>query len=144
GYTFAIETSITLRSGIHNMKRLLGVMIVAIAFSQSSLFAGDAPKTQFFGGFSILSGKNVDRVQAPGWQAGVTENVNSTLGVVGDFAGNYKGGAHYYQYLFGPRFHSRGEKTTLFGHALFGGLTAGAAGLSVSGFTMGYGGGVAM
>ena len=58
------------------MKRLLGVMIVAVAFSQFSLFADDAPKTQFFGGLSILSGKNVDRVQAPGWQAGITKNAH--------------------------------------------------------------------
>ena len=125
------------------MKRLLGVMIMAVAFSQCSLFAEDAPKTQFFGGLSVLSGKNVDRVQALGWQGGITENVNSTLGIVGDFAGNYKDG-HYYQYLFGPRFHARREKTTIFGHALFGGLTAGGGGASVSGFTMGYGGGVDM
>ena len=55
------------------MKRLLGVMIVAVAFSQFSLFAADdAPKTEFFGGLSILSGKAVDRVQAYGWQGAVT------------------------------------------------------------------------
>lgn len=125
------------------MKRLLGVMVVAVAFSQFSLFSEDAPKTQFFGGLSVLSGKAVDRVQAYGWQAGVTENVNSTVGIVGDFAGQYKDG-HYYEYLGGPRFHARREKTTLFAHALFGGLTAGNVAASVSGFTMGYGGGVDM
>ena len=124
------------------MKRLLGVMVVAVAFSQFSLFAEDGPKTQFFGGLSVLSGKAVDRVQALGWQAGVTGNVNSTLGIVGDFAGQYKDSEHYYEYLGGPRFHARREKTTLFAHALFGGLTAGSFGSSVSGFTMGYGGGV--
>ena len=125
------------------MKRLLGVMIVVVAFSQFSLFAEDAPKTQFFGGLSILSGKSTERVQALGWQAGITENVNSTVGIVGDFAGNYNNG-HFYQYLAGPRFHARREKTTIFGHTLFGGLTAGGSGTSVSGFTMGYGGGVDM
>ena len=125
------------------MKRLLGVMVVAVAFSQFSLFAEDAPKTQFFGGLSVLSGKAADRVQAYGWQAGVTENVNSTVGIVGDFAGQYKDG-HYYEYLGGPRFHARREKTTLFAHALFGGLTAGNVVGSVNGFTMGYGGGVDM
>jgi hypothetical protein len=123
------------------MKRLLGVMIVAVAFSQFSLFAADAPKTEFFGGMSILSGKGVDRVYAPGWQAGITENVSNTVGIVGDFAGNYKDG-HYYTYLAGPRFHAREEKTTIFGHALVGGLTAGSLGASVSGLTMGFGGGV--
>jgi hypothetical protein len=125
------------------MKRLLGVMIVAVAFSQFSLLAEDAPKTQFFGGLSILSGKGVDRVYAPGWQGGITMNLNSTLGIAGDFSGNYKDG-HYYTYLVGPRFHARREKTTIFGHALFGGLTAGNNGASVNGFTMGYGGGVDM
>ncbi len=124
------------------MKRLLGVMMVVVAFSQFSLFAEDGPKTQFFGGLSVLSGKAVDRVQALGWQAGVTGNVNSTLGIVGDFAGQYKDSEHYYEYLGGPRFHARREKTTIFGHALFGGLTAGSVASSVSGFTMGYGGGV--
>jgi hypothetical protein len=126
------------------MKRLIGVMIVAFAFSQFSLFAADdAPKTQFFGGLSILSGKSVDRVQAPGWQGGITGNLNSTLGIVGDFSGNYNNG-HFYTYLGGPRFHARREKTTMFAHALFGGLTAGNGLTSVSGFTMGYGGGVDM
>ena len=123
------------------MKRLLGVMMVVVAFSQFSLFAEEAPKPQFFAGLSVLSGKAAERVQALGWQAGVTENVNSTLGIVGDFAGQYKDG-HYYEYLGGPRFHARREKTTIFGHALFGGLTAGSVASSVSGFTMGYGGGV--
>jgi len=125
------------------MKRLLGVMMVVVAFSQFSLFAEDGPKTQFFGGLSVLSGKAVDRVQAVGWQAGVTGNVNSTLGIVGDFAGQYKDG-HFYEYLGGPRFHVRREKTTLFAHALLGGVTAGSISSSVSGFAMGYGGGVDM
>jgi len=127
------------------MKRLLGVMIVAVAFSQFSLFAADdAPKTEFFGGLSILSGKAVDRVQAYGWQGAVTGNINNTLGLVGDFAGQYKDG-HYYEYLGGPRFHARREKTTFFGHALVGGLTAGSpVGASVSGLAMGFGGGVDM
>jgi hypothetical protein len=126
------------------MKRLLGVMVVTLALSQVSLFAADdVPPTQFFGGFSILSGKNVDRVQAPGWQGGVTKNINDTVGIVGDFAGNYNNG-HYYQYLGGPRFHMRQEKTTVFAHALAGGLTAGNGLTSVSGFTMGFGGGVDM
>ena len=83
-------------------------------------------------------------MQAVGWQAGVTRNVSNTLGIVGDFAGQYKDNAHYYEYLGGPRFHARREKTTLFVHALFGGLTAGSVASSVSGFTMGYGGGVDM
>ena len=127
------------------MKRLLGVMMVVVAFSQFSLFAEDGPKTQFFGGLSVLSGKAVDRVQALGWQAGVTGNVNSTLGIVGDFAGQYKDSEHYYEYLGGPRFHARREKTTFFGHALVGGLTAGSpVGASVSGLAMGFGGGVDM
>jgi hypothetical protein len=126
------------------MKRMLVGMVVAVALSQFSVFAADdAPQTQFFGGFSILSGKAVDRVQAPGWQGGVTENINSTLGIVGDFAGNYRDG-HFYQYLGGPRFHLRQEKTTLFAHALAGGLTAGNGLTSVTGFTMGFGGGVDM
>jgi hypothetical protein len=130
------------RQGVEIMKRMFVVLMVVLAFSQVGLWAQDAPKAQVFGGFSVASFDGPSRTQAPGWQASLAGNLNETMGLVADFGGQYKNGGHAYEYLFGPRFNSRMEKATLFGHALLGGVTVGSSGVSQSGFGMGYGGGI--
>lgn len=117
--------------------------------------AQDYPRAEIFGAFSYL---HVDPVVAPreiafGWQASVSGNFHKNLGLVADFAGQYKSVTvdterakfQAYEYLFGPRFFVRGERATGFVHALFGAATARASILGVtiteSAFALGFGGG---
>jgi hypothetical protein len=106
------------------------------------------PRAEVFGGFSISSTDfgGVTRESMWGWQGAVNGNVRSNLGLVADFGGQYKDVAgtslRVHQYLFGPRVFARREKITAFGHALFGGARASAAGVSANGFAMGFGGGL--
>jgi hypothetical protein len=89
-----------------------------------------------FAGFSVLRTGEEDAEQFLGWQGSFALNWNSTLGLLADFGGQYKGRdigisgvsltSYAYQFLFGPRLNARGEKYTLFGHALFGGSRRGA------------------
>ena len=124
------------------MKRMIVAVIAVFVLSQVSLLAQDAPKAQFFGGFSVLSSSgNGTRTQHAGWQASLEKNLTNNLGLVADFGGQYRD-LHAHEYLFGPRFNSRTEKATIFGHALFGGMNIGSNGVSANAFTMGYGGGV--
>ena len=133
-----------------SMLLLLGMLVLVCG----SAFAQDYPKAEVFGGFSILTvGESSNPFEGQrdnlfGFQANAAFNVSENFGVEADFGGQYKSfdefdvTAHTYQYLFGPRFSLRGEKTTVFAHALFGGVTVGAAGESESAFAMGLGGGL--
>ena len=99
-----------------------------------------------------------DREQFYGIQANVAGNFRENFGIVADFgcqSNDLNGhGFLVYEYLFGPQFSRRGDKATLFAHALFGGNgfhSSGSTNLFDSGisryfsenaFAMGFGGGV--
>ena len=95
------------------------------------LFAGaasaqDDSKVEAFGGYSFarLSTDGYG-VNLNGGSASVAYNLNSYLGVVGDFGG-YHGGADFgngdlYTYLFGPKVSMHTGKFTPYAQALFGG-----------------------
>jgi opacity protein-like surface antigen len=103
------------------------------------LFAGaasaqDYPKVEAFGGYAYgrLSSEGVG-ANLNGGEASVAYNLNSYLGVVGDFSGfhggNSFGNGDLYTYLFGPKVAMRRGKFTPFAQALFGGahVTAGSS-----------------
>ena len=129
---------------------LLGMLILVCG----TAFAQDYPKAEVFGGFSVLTvgdSSNPFENQRDnffGFQADGAFNFHENLGVEADFGGQYKGfdqadvTAHFYQYLFGPRFTLRQEKANVFAHVLFGGATAGVAGHNENAFAMGIGGGL--
>lgn len=81
-----------------------------------------------------------------GWQGSVAGNMNSVVGIVADFGGQYKTYTSVknrnYQYLFGPRFNARMDKATFFVEALYGGNRNTAGATSKSSFAMAYGGGI--
>jgi opacity protein-like surface antigen len=120
------------------MKRFALLLVVMVCLSLTA-FAADVPGGDVFGGFSIdhLSSGG-SGFTAYGWQASAAANIHPMIGIVGDFGGQYKSGAHNYQYLFGPRFNARMDKVTYFGEAFYGGDHAG----SSNNFAMAYGGGV--
>ena len=125
------------------MKKLVLMLVVLLVFTSVSAWAQENfPKVEAFGGFSVLSlDAGYDRIQPLGFQASVAGNFHKNIGVVGDFGGQYKNGGRVYEYLFGPQFSMRQSKTTVFAHALFGGINAG-GNVSDSRFAMGFGGGL--
>jgi opacity protein-like surface antigen len=122
------------------MKKLFIAMALVSLFCIPA-FAQDYPKAEVFGGFSVLSVGDGDRWNPLGFQASVAGNLNETFGIVGDFGAQFKDSAHVFEYMGGPRFTYRTDAVSVFGHALFGGVTIG-NGSSESAFAMGFGGGL--
>ena len=99
-----------------------------------------------------------DREQFYGFQTDISVNLHDNLGIVGDigYQTNDLDGQNFmvYEYLVGPQFSMRGDRATVFAHALFGGNRflsgrsetaidiGGIPHFSESAFAMGFGGGV--
>jgi opacity protein-like surface antigen len=113
-------------------------LILMLSFGLLSLpvVAQDFPKAEIFGGYQYTHFEG--SVNANGWNASLTGNVNHWFGVAADFSGAYKAGDHVHTYMFGPVFSARSDKVTPFAHALFGGASGG----GTNAFAMAFGGGV--
>jgi len=133
------------------MKKI--VVLFSFLFALSAcMWAQDYPKAEIFGGYQFLHLGNGADVNANGWNAALTGNVNKWLGVTGDFSGAYKTisgvSTSVYSYTGGPTVSlNREGVVNPFVHALFGGVhlgasAAGAGSASTNGFTMMFGGGV--
>jgi hypothetical protein len=117
----------------------------------------DYPRGEIFFGYSYFRA-NPEEQNLNGWNASITGNITSWLGVEGDLAGHYGTpkdqfgyilrGIHINQYTFmgGPKLSLRAGRVTPFVHALIGGARAGTNefGLRSSQFAMAaaLGGGV--
>jgi len=102
-----------------------------------------AQKVEIFGGYQFEHLQ--PNFNASGWNAAVTGNFKHILGITGDFSGAYKSGfvnSSVYTYSVGPVLTARLPVVQPFVHALFGGVTASAAGVSHTGFGMFLGGGL--
>jgi hypothetical protein len=108
---------IKIEGGVSLMRRL-SFLAVFLLLLPLSLLAQDAPKAEFFGGYSYFhadGGANLN-----GWNASVAGNVNKWFGVVADFAGHYNDFSQH-TYMFAPRLTYReNERVTPFVQALFG------------------------
>jgi hypothetical protein len=126
------------------MKRLM-IMFAAVAvLAPACLWAQDPPKAEVFGGFSVLhttSGEPEESFNPVGWQASLAGNINPKMGIVADFAGNYKDGTKLHSYMGGLRYNHRMDKVTPFAHAMLGGTRVGFEGGGMNGFSLGFGGG---
>ncbi len=139
------------------MRKFL-VLVVLLGFFSLPLMAQDTPKAEVFGGymyqylggdFATLNGGS--GVNANGWDASATGNINKHFGVTGDFSGAYKSisgvSGHLYTYGGGPVLAADfGAKINPFVHVILGGFTFGAGNgsgsISTNGFMMKFGGGV--
>ncbi len=99
-----------------------------------------APKAEVFGGyqFTRLEGG----INMNGWNGAVTGNLESNLGITGDFSQVYKSGVHLTTYTFGPEVHAHLPIVKPFAHALFGGAKLAGGGGSINGFAGYVGGGI--
>ena len=142
------------------MRNLRAIVLVSFLAAVPASAQTDYPKAEVFGGFSHLNadfpdqiGLNFgDRGALNGWAFGASYNSHGSIGVAAEVSGHYghlglaglgfeiKGNAH--TALFGPRFSWRGERVTLFSHALAGALRTKLENSdSDTGFALGLGGG---
>lgn len=117
----------------------LAATFAALLCVASASAADDIPNAEVFGGFSVLS---VEAQRGFGWQASVAGNLNRNISLLADLGGHYKFHVSSYEYLFGPQFNARGERTTAFAHVLFGGARLLGFDSAMNGFAMGIGGGL--
>ena len=118
------------------MRKLL-LCVMATVFLSAGSFA--APKAEVFGGFQYThfdGGPN-----AGGWNAALTGNFNSWLGIRADFSGAYPTGFDYYTYTFGPEISAHLPMVKPFAHVLLGGGRISSGFANLNGFNMMIGGG---
>ncbi len=135
------------------------------------------PRWELFAGYSYgnvdsnVSGQSGPRTHANGWAGSVAGNLHQNLGFTADVAGHYGSlrtqrpagnldlDYRDYQFMFGPQLSHRMEYSTVFAHALFGGVNTRISGgtftlpgppvttltiprTDVTHFGMGFGGGL--
>ena len=121
------------------MRKLIRV-IVLLAFACAPALA---QRVEIYGGAQyehLQSSYN-----AVGWNASLTGNFKHFLGITGDFSGVYnshRANSDVYTYTVGPVLTARLPVIQPFVHALFGGASISAAGMSDNAFAMLVGGGL--
>jgi hypothetical protein len=101
-------------------------MVFSVVTAASSLSAGQvAPQWEIFGGYSYM------RFDSPplgyptwtnlnGFNAEVTYNITHRFSVTADGSGGYGSMITAYNYMIGPQYSLRKEKSKYFAHAFFG------------------------
>jgi hypothetical protein len=101
-------------------------LVFSTVMAASSLSAGQvAPRWEFFGGYSYL------RFDSPrlgyanwsnlnGFNGEVTFNLKPQWGFTADGSGHYGNQLTIYNYMIGPQYSLRKDKSSFFGHVLFG------------------------
>jgi hypothetical protein len=124
------------------MRRILWIVLIGsgLLAAASPAMAQDRPAAEVFLGGSVLR----DNSNSGGWNASVTGNLNSWLGVEADFSGHYHSPAHLYTYTFGPHVAVPADTGLVpFLHATFGAAHVGASGFKgANGFAAYIGGGM--
>jgi hypothetical protein len=122
------------------MRKILAVLVWSAVCSFTAA-AQEHPRGELFGGYQFTHFE--PDVNANGWNASITGNLNNWFGVAADFSGAYKNGGKFHTYMAGPVFSIRkSEAVTPFAHLLIGGATASGGGISTSGFATAIGGGL--
>lgn len=118
-------------------RRVVTAILLLLAMGVAA--SAEDLKTRIFAGGSYLR----DGVtHYPGWQAGIEVPVCPHIGIVGDFAGQYRNGDRFHEYLGGVRASVNRNGLTAFVHGLVGGMTVGVPGGSSSGFAFSPGAGI--
>lgn len=120
------------------MKKTLVVTLLVLLTGVLSVSAADFAKVETFFGYNysrINSSTDVPSFSANGGDAQVAVNVNSVLGLVGDFGAVHNGNIADFHldttlvnFLFGPRFNIRKGRVVPYGQFLLGGIHAGTSG----------------
>ena len=112
--------------GITRRKLVLVILLFALPVVVPSLALGqEAPRFDVFGGYSYLRFDSpsigiADYSNLSGWNAGATFNIKRRWGVAVDFSGHYGSELHLYNFMIGPQYTWRREKSKFFVHGLIG------------------------
>ncbi len=128
------------------MKRLSLLVLPLLFWLPQSSYGQEEPRAEIFGGYSFFRADTFDYVKTNlnGWNASAAGNLNSWLGVEGDFSGHYGSpgfgpfqipyvNVNLFTIMGGPKVAYRSHSAvTPFGHFLIGTThaSAGAFGLS--------------
>jgi len=87
--------------------------------------AQEVPRWEVFGGYSFLRLDSkafgfIDDSNLNGWNFSAGGNLTRNIGVVLDLSGHYGTNLRSYNYMIGPEYSFRREKSRFFVHALFG------------------------
>jgi hypothetical protein len=126
--------------------RILLPVVILVFMSLTPALAQEAPGWDFFGGFSIQRSNVREYYKSTpiiysvqnrwetlnGWDAAVTENINSWFGGTFDASGHYRTPTRFgspnreqmHTFLYGPRFSWRTSHVVPFAHLLFGAALA--------------------
>ena len=121
-------------------KKLILQIGLACALVGALSSSAAAQRVEIFGGYQFTHLQ--PSYNANGWNASVTGNFKHVLGITGDFSGAYNSGVNVHTYSIGPALQARFPVVQPFVHALFGGATLSAPGVSTTGFAMLVGGGI--
>jgi hypothetical protein len=147
------------------MRNLRLVFLPVIFFSLVELGSAQSDRVELFGGYSLEriapgcganyrcgTGTSGPATNMSGWTASLTGFVYRSLGLSAQFTGNYNGTAalsyssvYRHSYQFGPAYAVRWQRTSVFAHALFGGVTQNSSAdqtLSYTKFILSVGGGL--
>ena len=117
------------------MKNTL-LLIIGLLVLCSPSIAQDFKPVEVFGGYQFAHAQ--PNANGNGWNVALTGNLTRSIGITGDFSGNYESGSSLYTYMVGPTFSLRTERVTPFAHAFFGGAHAN----GLNAFSMAIGGGL--
>ena len=149
------------------MRSLRIVLLLVVFFNLLSLASAQSDQFELFGGYSLerippgcgsnyRCGTSTNMIgpatNMSGWITSLTGFVYRSLGISAQFAGNYNGTAalsnssvNRHSYQFGPAYAVRWQRTNVFAHALFGGVTQNSSAdrsLSYTRFIWSVGGGL--
>jgi hypothetical protein len=125
------------------MRRLRIVLLLVVFFTLPSLASAQSGQGELFGGYSLERiapgcGSNYrcgsdtagPATSLNGWITSLTGFVSKSVGISAQFTGAYNGNAalsysslNRYSFQFGPAYVLRWRRTSVFAHALFGGVT---------------------
>jgi hypothetical protein len=100
--------------------------VVLVVMAASTLGLGQvAPRWEVFGGYSYRNFDSTpigfaNRSNLNGWNAEPTFNLNTSWSIAADVSGQYGSQLTVYNFLIGPQYSLRREKSKFFVHGFFG------------------------
>ncbi len=138
------------------LKMFLMLVISLILLGGAAMAQDNAPKAEFFGGYSYL--RTAGSTNLNGWNAQAAVNMKKWFGIAADFSGHYqtqsmdgtRPSASITSFMFGPQIYDRAGRVTGFAHVLFGGARTteglefgkGPVQATTTNFGMAFGGGI--
>jgi hypothetical protein len=119
-------TGMTIANRLTGVRKLTGLALFSLVLLLPGLAAAQtAPRWEVFGGYSYRrmdtpSLGYADYSNLQGWNAAGAFNITPTWSVALDLSGHYGSHLSVFNYMIGPQFNWRRDKSKVFVHGLFG------------------------